>query len=95
MKNELKTEIKNGVLTISIGLEILAFAIENGPDWDDQYIIDKGDDGKYTEFGKSMFYALEKEEEDGTTLVHRLFDGAAEYALEQGFEGFLDTEEGP
>lgn len=90
MENILTTKIVDGVLTISIGLEELAFAVENGPDWYGDYKIDPTDG--YKEFGKSIFYALQTEEEDGTTPIHRLFDSATEYALDQGYEGFIENE---
>lgn len=47
-------------------------------------------------FVRSMVSALGEEAEDGTTLVHRLFDEAAEWAVDQGMDGFecVDDEDG-
>lgn len=90
----LTVEISDDEIQISIGLESLAFAIENSPDlhWDG-YSPDPGEDGKYTEFGKSIIQYLNHEEEDGTTPIHRLFDSVAEEALDQGAEGFLEVDD--
>lgn len=39
---------------------------------------------------ESLVRCLNREEEDGTTPVHRLFDDAFDEALEQGEEGFTE-----
>jgi len=39
------------------------------------------------EFAKELVYVLNGEEEDGTTRVHRMFDGAIQEAFEQGAMG--------
>lgn len=87
----LKTELIDGEIRISIGLEALAFAVEYSPDWDDDYKIDRRHNFK--DFGKSFLKYLEYEEEDGTTPVHRLFDNVALEALEQGEYGFVENED--
>lgn len=38
-------------------------------------------------FAKEVVHALNDEDEDGTTPIHRLFDAAFEEAIEQGAEG--------
>lgn len=89
-ENQLKVELINGKILISIGVDALAFAIENSPDWDIYYSPDPLNN--YKEFGESILQYLEHEEEDGTTPVHRLFDTVALEALDQGAEGFIEVE---
>ena len=40
-------------------------------------------------FAKAVYYQLYHEEEDGTTIVHRMFDDAIKEAVEQGAEGIV------
>ena len=44
-------------------------------------------------FAPEVVRALEEEEEDGTTPVHRLFDAAFNAAIEQGAEGVEEVDE--
>lgn len=88
LDKELTVERIDDEIRISIGLATLAYAIENGPNWYEEYSIDPGFYKDYMEFGKSIVQYLEHEEEDGSTPVHRLFDSVAEEALNQGAEGF-------
>lgn len=49
-----------------------------------------GTDYKVTDaevFAVDLVRELNREEEDGTTRIHRLFDGAIEEAIDQGAEG--------
>lgn len=89
INKELTVEAKDEEIRISIGLKALAFAIENSPDWNSEFKIDTK--YKYKYFANSIVDALNDEEEDGTTLIHRMLDEAALHALEQGYEGFLET----
>ena len=76
----LRVELVDRRLTISVGVDTLAEAVQ---------ISDYGEDCKVTDidgFAKDVLYELKREEEDGTTLVHRLFDNAAGEAVEQGSE---------
>lgn len=49
------------------------------------------------EFAADLVRALNDEEEDGTTLIHKMFDGAIDYAIEQGAFGVEEhpDQEGP
>ena len=60
------------LLTIPLGL---------GRNYSDAEITDE------TVFAQAICDALEDEEEDGSTPVHRLLDAAADSAIEQGCEG--------
>jgi hypothetical protein len=44
-------------------------------------------------FAKAVCHALNNEEEDGTTRVHTMFDGAFMCAIEQGAEGIEEVSE--
>ncbi len=95
INKELTIEIVEGEIQISIGLATLAFATENGaPDFPiDSWKVDPGEDSLYSEFGKSVLRRLLDEEEEGTTLVHTLFDDIVLEALERGDLGFIDLNE--
>lgn len=87
--DHLKVEIVDDRLVISIGVGLVAFAVQtpDATDWpNDFYISDPA------VFAKELVRALEDEEEDGTTPVHRMLDAAALATLENGG---LGIEEGP
>ena len=90
---QLEVSVADGVLTISIGVGLLAFAVQvaDGSGWPKDFKITDPE-----LFAKGVAGALEAEEEDGTTPVHRMLDAAAIEALEQGAEGCEegDPEEG-
>lgn len=44
-------------------------------------------------FAKELCIALNREDEQGTTRVHKAFDDAILFAIEQGFEGIEDHED--
>jgi len=86
--DELRLSVQNGELTIKISLELLAFAVTHAPQWPEKYFVDD-----LEKFGESMIIALGQEEEDGTNAIHRMFDEAADYALNQGYDGFAEVVE--
>jgi hypothetical protein len=82
-------EVKDEKLVISIGKNILGFACTVGnPSWPENFKITDID-----EFIKEVKNELEREEEDGTTLIHRMLDKAACEVLEQGGLGVEETED--
>lgn len=80
-KQLLKTEIKDGVLTISIGVEALAFAIEHNPEPGNEMVVTNPE-----KFAEDVARELNREQEDGTTVVHLMLDRAAKESCEQGSE---------
>src|SRR5574343_127048 len=76
-------------IEISIGKKILAFADENHPTlWSDQE--DNEPVVKITDhelFMDEVWRELNREEEDGSTLVTRMLDKAIERAIEGGCDG--------
>ena len=79
----LEVRIKGGQLFISIGIDTLCFATQFN--FEDFKITDR--EG----FAKDILNELEREEEDGTTLVHKMFDQAANSAVEDGSEYVEET----
>ena len=86
--NQLSCKVEGEDLVIRIGIPLLMFALQNGPSW--------GEGFKVTDpiaFTKAIASHLENdEEEDGTTAIHRIFDEAAEHAIESGCEGVEEVE---
>ena len=84
--DQLKIVVEDGLLSISIGVDLLAFAINHcSPEFDSLEITDT------TNFAKDIVTVLQYEAEDGTTPVHRMFDQAAEKAANDGSEYVADA----
>lgn len=84
-ESPLGVKIVDDQLQITIGIETLAFAAERY----DYFWEGADDDVKVTdpdEFAKDVVRELESEEEDGTTLVHLMFDKAFRAVVENGGE---------
>lgn len=80
----LQAEIIDGKIVISIGINVLAFACDTGhPEnqANEFSIVDKD------QFAKDIMNEITREEEDGTTPLHRLFDQATLDAIDQGSLG--------
>lgn len=85
----LEVKLDNGRLVISVGIGIMAHAIqaaEQSSPWPEDWYIESP-----RGFAADIVRELLREEEDGTTPVHRMLDKAAESALEAGS---LSCEEG-
>lgn len=77
----LSVEIEDGRLVIAIGIDALMTAIDTGPHSPGELgyrILDVNG------FAADIAHALEREEDDGTTQVHRMLDKATEDAIEDG-----------
>lgn len=87
----MKCFINDGVLTILIGVDVIAKAIELDPelaDYDEQtgeWIVPEITD--VDTFVNEVMHALKAEGEDGTTLIHSALDTAAINAIEMGADG--------
>lgn len=84
MRDEpLKTEIKDGLLVISIGVDTMCYAVSAGRSYGmgEISIIDND------VFAGELLQELNDESEDGSTAVHRMLDDAASQAIENGAEG--------
>lgn len=92
MNDEMKVEVIDNVLTISIGMDTLACAFEHGEyNWDAEKEEPRYQITHPEKFIEDVKYELLEEDHDGTTLVHLMFDKAMENAVEQGTEG-IDCE---
>lgn len=87
----LKCFIEDGVLTMCIGVDVLAHAVKLNPDLT---VFDDKDDGwvepEITDpdkFAEGVLRALKDESDDGTTVIHQALDTAAMSAIENGAEG--------
>lgn len=80
---QLQIERKNDALRISIGTDLLCHALSIGRSYGagEVKITDKD------LFISELVRELHSEEEDGTTLVHRMLDSAVTNAIESGAEG--------
>ena len=79
----LKTELKDGQLVISIGVDTLCYAVSEGRSYGMGEISISDNDV----FAGELLHILNDESEDGSTVVHRMFDDAASQAIENGAEG--------
>lgn len=89
--DQMKCFINDGVLTILIGVDVIAKAIELDPElseYDEQsgeWIAPEITD--VDTFVNEVMHALKADDEDGTTLIHSALDTAAINAIEMGAEG--------
>ena len=91
---QIKVEVVDDRLVISIGVGLLAFAVQASSDvsgWPEEWYISDP-----AAFAAEVARTLEAEEEDGTTPVHRMLDAAALETLEQGADAVEegDSEKG-
>lgn len=88
----LEVEIIEGVLVISIGVETFGSVVQFNDDLTEVYDEKTGEfrSARVTDadlFAEAILYELNAESEDGTTIVHKMFDQAVENAIENGAEG--------
>lgn len=86
-KAPLTIKIEGNELVVRIGVDTLAFAVAAGDYFQDGNL-------KVTDaarFANDVVYELVREEEDGSNMLHALFDKAAEMACENGSEFVEDT----
>ena len=84
MKNKnLTAEVKEDVLSISVGIETLCHACQVGR----RYGIGEIKITNVKLFIENFVRQLESEEADGSTLMHQMFDSAVTEMLENGEHG--------
>lgn len=91
-------DIVDGRLVVSIGIDTLAVAVQYMPQLGEAFdeVEGKEIENEITDADKlaaAIVEALDDEEEDGTTLVHRMLDKAALRAIENGAEGILTADD--
>jgi hypothetical protein len=90
MKNQpLRCTIEDGKLIVSIGIDVLAWCAREHPSFwngedDDTPNINVTDPEI---FAREIQREMEKEAEDGSTLVNRMIDMAIQNAYEDGCQG--------
>lgn len=85
----LKIELKGQKVIIAIGISALAYATTHG-EWFEHFDPDGEKMLKIEdefEWARGIVWELLAEDEDGTTLVHQMFDKAAQNHYEGGGEG--------
>jgi hypothetical protein len=90
MKDSGQAIIEKGSLVIRVSLEALPMVLEGAwamGKFDTRYKITDA-----SEFAKELMHALNREDEQGTTPIHELFDGAILHVIEQGGFGIDEHE---
>ena len=82
-KLPLDVRIAHGQLIISVGVETLCHAVSEGR----RYGMGEINITDSHMFVSALMNELTDEEEDGSTLIHRMLDEAATKAIENGAEG--------
>jgi hypothetical protein len=83
--------IKRGAIVIRLPVKNLPLAIEGM--WAAGYSDVRYKITDTEAFAAEFVHALNREAEDGTTLIHKCFDAAALEAIDQGAEGVEEHEE--
>lgn len=92
-KKRLSVGVSGGAIVIRLPLSILAVCLDAAP-------FNEQPDGSCRplyrvtnarQFAEEMVAELEREEEDGTTPIHLLFDSAMHAAIDNGCEGVEDV----
>ena len=80
---QLEFKIEEDALTIKIGTDILKHAVEIGR----MYGCGEIEITNSSQFLEGFVRELSREDEDGSTLIHRAFDSAVSEMLENGERG--------
>lgn len=91
----LNVAIVDGRLEITMGVETFKTAVQYGPDFGNISDPEEIDVYDPDTFANEVLRCLEAEEEDGTTVIHRMLDRAIERAVEHGAEGIRLPEDEP
>ena len=83
--------IEDGCIVIRVSLDSLPQVIEGA--WACGKLNPRFKITNIEEFSKDLLQELNREEEDGTTRVHMLFDGAIDEAINQGAFGIEEHED--
>ncbi len=83
----LKVEMQRGVVRLSVGAAVLAFAATNHP-----YRLDEKGTPLWkvvdaVKFSEEVVRAMNREAEDGSNLITRMLDQAISDAVDDGAEG--------
>lgn len=84
-------QIEDGSIIIRVSLENLPGIVEGG--WAAGYRDTRWKLTDTEAFARDLVHELNREEEDGTTPIHRLFDKAIDDAVDQGADGIEEHED--
>lgn len=84
----LNAKLLNDQVVITIGIDVLAYAIQNGDEWPEGFKIKNK-----RKFAEEVVDILNQDEEDGDTSLHRVLDNAALAVLESGSENISEQGE--
>ena len=87
---QVDVKIENGRFIITAGIDLVCHAVMYGTEPSLSRTFKVKDPDK---FADEIRIELEREEEDGTNLIHRAFDKAALEAIENGAEGVEEAQE--
>lgn len=87
-ESALSAEINASSIKISVGTRTAALLCMGAWTWPKNWAI-----ADIQAFAKSLVSELLLEDENGTTLIHELLDNAAQTALENGKDGFEQTDD--
>ena len=82
--------IENGVIIIRIPVASLPMVVEGA--WALNALDTRFKLTDAALFAKDLVCALNEEDEQGTTMIHKMFDAAINEALEQGADGIEEHE---
>lgn len=85
-----EAEIVDGKIVITLSISHLQTAIDGGTmlgTIDGSWKLTDPD-----KFAKDLLVSLHSEDEEGTTVIHRMFDEAINEAIEQGADGIEEAE---
>jgi RNA 3'-terminal phosphate cyclase len=88
---QLEVGMSDGKLVISIGIDLLLFAIGHQEQFANTLDSCGCQITNAEQLAKAIVEELEREQEDGTTVVHEMLDNAAMSALENGADCFIDV----
>jgi hypothetical protein len=90
MDNSGRAVIEDGAIVIRVPIAYLPIVVEGA--WASGYFHTRWKLTNPDEFAAELMNELNAESEDGTTRIHRMFDGAIEEAIEQGALGIEEHE---
>lgn len=86
-----KATIKGGAIVIRVAIKALPVVVEGA--WALGSLDTRWKITDAPAFAEDLVRALNDEDEQGTTMIHKMFDAAINEALEQGAEGIEEHED--
>ena len=87
----MEVKLENDTIIISLPIENIPAVVEGS--WASGFMETRMKVSNAEAFARDLLHALNAEQEDGTTVVHRMFDKAIDDAIEQGAQGIEDHED--